>query len=354
VLIAGEAGFGFRAGEVWGVHVAFSGNHRTLAERTPGGVALLAGGELLLPGEVRLAPGEAYASPWVYGSHGAGLDALAARFHGYLRDRPQHPRTPRPVTMNTWEAVYFDQDLGRLTALADAAAAVGAERFVLDDGWFRGRRDDRAGLGDWYVDEQVWPAGLHPLVDHVRGVGLEFGLWVEPEMVNPDSGLARAHPDWILATGGRLPPASRHQQVLDLGNPAAYEHLLARLDALLRDTPSATSSGAAGARRRRRRPIPGRLRPRPGRHRRARPRRPGPAARSRPGRGVPPGAVAAGRPGRRPRHEPVAVVVRRRHAARPGPGHRGRAGADALPRTARPRRGVATPVTIPRPARQVR
>ncbi len=233
MLIAGEAGFGFRAGEVWGVHVAFSGNHRTLAERTPGGVALLAGGELLLPGEVRLAPGEAYASPWVYGSHGAGLDALAARFHGCLRDRPQHPRTPRPVTMNTWEAVYFDQDLGRLTALADAAAAVGAERFVLDDGWFRGRRDDRACLGDWYVDEQVWPAGLHPLVDHVRGVGLEFGLWVEPEMVNPDSGLARAHPDWILATGGRLPPASRHQQVLDLGNPAAYEHLLARLDALL-------------------------------------------------------------------------------------------------------------------------
>ncbi len=233
VLVAGEAGFGFRAGEVWGVHVAFSGNHRTLAERTPGGVALLAGGELLLPGEIRLAPGEAYASPWVYGSHGAGLDALAARFHGYLRDRPQHPRTPRPVTMNTWEAVYFAQDLGRLTALADAAAAVGAERFVLDDGWFRGRRDDHAGLGDWYVDERVWPDGLHPLVGHVRGLGLEFGLWVEAEMVNPDSDLARAHPDWILATGGRLPPESRYQQVLDLGNAAAYDHLLARLDALL-------------------------------------------------------------------------------------------------------------------------
>ncbi|GAA0807686.1 alpha-galactosidase [Spirilliplanes yamanashiensis] len=233
VLVAGEAGFGFRSGEVWGLHVAFSGNHRTLAERTPGGVALLAGGELLLPGEVRLATGEAYATPWVYGSHGAGLDELSGRFHRHLRERPHHPRRPRPVTMNTWEAVYFDQRLDTLAALADAAAAVGAERFVLDDGWFRGRRDDTAGLGDWHVDETVWPDGLHPLVRHVRGLGLEFGLWVEPEMINLDSGLARAHPEWILGTGGRLPPASRHQQVLDLGHPAAFAHLLDRLDALL-------------------------------------------------------------------------------------------------------------------------
>ena len=116
---------------------------------------------------------------------------------------------------NTWEAVYFDHDLGRLTELARLAAEVGVERYVLDDGWFRHRRDDTAGLGDWYVDEDVWPDGLHPLVDAVRGLGMEFGLWVEPEMVNLDSDLARAHPDWILATGGRLPPPSRHQQVLE-------------------------------------------------------------------------------------------------------------------------------------------
>nr|BFE70531.1 hypothetical protein GCM10020092_038320 [Actinoplanes digitatis] len=137
------------------------------------------------------------------------------------------------MIVNTWEAVYFDHDLTRLTNLADAAAAVGAERFVLDDGWFRHRRDDRAGLGDWYVDEAVWPKGLHPLVDHVRGLGMEFGLWVEPEMVNPDSDLARAHPEWIMATGGRLPPEARGQQVLDLGHPGAYAYLAERLDALL-------------------------------------------------------------------------------------------------------------------------
>lgn len=231
--LAGERGFGFRTGQVWGLHVAWSGNHRTLAERTPAGVSLLGGGETLLSGEVLLAGGESYTSPWIVGSYGHGLDEMAGRFHRHLRARTYHPRRPRPVTLNTWEAVYFQQDLGRLTALADAAAEVGAERFVLDDGWFKGRRHDRAGLGDWYVDETVWPDGLRPLVDHVRSLGLEFGLWVEPEMVNPDSDLARAHPEWILATGGRLPPESRQQQVLDLGHAGAYDYLLERLDALV-------------------------------------------------------------------------------------------------------------------------
>jgi alpha-galactosidase len=164
---------------------------------------------------------------------------LAARFHRYLRGRPHHPSTPRPVVVNTWEAVYFNHDLPKLAALADAAAQVGAERFVLDDGWFRHRRNDHAGLGDWYVDENVWPTGLHPLIDHVRGLGMDFGLWVEPEMVNPDSDLARAHPEWIMATGDRQPPLSRHQQVLDLGHPAAYAYILLRLDALLSEYPIA-------------------------------------------------------------------------------------------------------------------
>jgi alpha-galactosidase len=233
VLVAGEPGFGFRSGRVWGLHVAWSGNHRTLIERQPIGVTVLGGGELLLSGEVRLPPGGSYESPWLYWSHGDGLDEMSARFHRFLRSRPSHPSGPRPVTLNVWEAVYFDHRLDRLVALADVAAEVGVERFVLDDGWFRHRRDDRAGLGDWYVDEGVWPDGLHPLIDHVRGRGMQFGLWVEPEMVNPDSDLARAHPDWILSAGTRLPPPARHQQVLDAGNPDAYAYLLERLDALL-------------------------------------------------------------------------------------------------------------------------
>ncbi|RYV50129.1 alpha-galactosidase [Pengzhenrongella frigida] len=233
LLVAGEEGFGARSGRVWGVHLAWSGNQRLLAERTISGVSFLAAGELLLAGEILLAPDERYESPWVFGSHGDGLDELATRFHEHLRARPEHPRGPRPVTLNVWEAVYFDHDLTRLTALAEAAATVGVERFVLDDGWFSHRRDDSAGLGDWYVDADVWPDGLAPLITRVRGLGMEFGLWVEPEMVNPDSDLARAHPDWILQTGGRTPPSARNQQVLDLGRPEAYDHILERLDALL-------------------------------------------------------------------------------------------------------------------------
>ncbi|MDQ1669525.1 MAG: alpha-galactosidase, partial [Actinomycetota bacterium] len=149
--------------------------------------------------------------------------------------RAGHPRRPRPAVLNTWEAVYFDHGLERLTALADVAADVGVERFVLDDGWFLHRRDDRAGLGDWTVDPQVWPAGLGPLISHVRGLGMEFGLWVEPEMVNVDSDLYRAHPDWVLRAGDRLPVEWRHQQVLDLTVGDAFGHILDRLDALLRD-----------------------------------------------------------------------------------------------------------------------
>ena len=233
LLLAGTTGFSFAGGEVWGLHVAWSGNHRTLAERTPQGDGLLSGGELLLPGEGTLAAGESYRTPWVFGGWGQGLDQLSARFHDYLRARPQHPRTPRPVVLNTWEAVYFRQDLATLCELADAAAEVGVERFVLDDGWFRHRRDDFAGLGDWYVDEGVWPEGLGPLVDHVRARGMQFGLWFEPEMINVDSDLARAHPDWILSAGHRLPPESRHQQVLDLAAPEAFAYILERMSSLI-------------------------------------------------------------------------------------------------------------------------
>ncbi|MGY4899143.1 alpha-galactosidase [Micromonospora aurantiaca (nom. illeg.)] len=234
LLVAGTAGFGFRHGEVWAVHTGWSGDHVTAAERRPTGESTLGGGELLAPGEIVLGPGEEYATPLLYAAHSAdGLDGLSDALHTHLRARPSHPRTPRPVTLNVWEAVYFDHDLDRLRALADAAAEVGVERFVLDDGWFRGRRHDQAGLGDWWVDGEVWPDGLQPLIDHVRGHGMQFGLWVEPEMVNPDSDLFRAHPDWVLQAPGRLPPPWRHQQVLDLAHPDAYAYLLERLDAVL-------------------------------------------------------------------------------------------------------------------------
>lgn len=233
LLTAGRPGFGFADGEVWGLHVAWSGNHRHWAERLASGEQVLGGSELLLPGEVVLGPGETYTSPWVYGVHGHGLDAQASRLHRMLRRRPHHPGTPRPVTLNVWEAVYFDHDLPTLRALADAAAEIGVERFVLDDGWFRGRRDDTAGLGDWFVDEDVWPDGLGPLADHVHGLGMELGLWFEPEMVNLDSDLAREHPDWVMATGGRVGVPARNQHVLDLTHPDAAAYVLERMTAVI-------------------------------------------------------------------------------------------------------------------------
>ena len=236
LVFAGTAGFGEWHGEVWGAHLAWSGNHLWLAERLADGRRYLQLGELLHPGELVLEPGEIYRTPEVVAVHaGSGLTEATKRFHRHLRARPTHPTAPRPVLVNTWEAVYFDHDFDTLRALADRAATAGIERFVLDDGWFGSRRDATAGLGDWVVSDDAHPLGLGPLIDHVTGLGMEFGIWVEPEMVNPDSDLFRAHPDWALATDGYEPVLARHQLVLDLTRPGAYDHVLGQLDALLGD-----------------------------------------------------------------------------------------------------------------------
>ncbi|TDC52397.1 alpha-galactosidase [Jiangella ureilytica] len=234
LLVAGTTGFGFGSGEVWGVHAGWSGWTVHDAERLAEGWSTLGAGELLAAGEVVLAPGESYATPDVYFVHSdAGLDGLSARLHTSLRARAAHPTTPRPLVLNTWEAVYFDHDLDRMRGLADRAAAVGVERFVVDDGWFLGRRNDLGGLGDWFVDPGLWPKGLHPLVEHVRSLGMQFGLWVEPEMANPRSRLVEEHPDWLLSDPDRLPRPWRHQHTVDVANPSVYAYLLERLDALV-------------------------------------------------------------------------------------------------------------------------
>jgi alpha-galactosidase len=236
IVFAGEAGFGEWHGEVWGVHLAWSGNHVRLAERLPDGRRIVQVGELLHPGELALEPGGSYTTPEVVATYSArGLTPASWCFHRTLRARPEHPTRPRPVLLNTWEAVYFDHDIDRLRQLASVAASLGIERFVLDDGWFGPRRDDQRGLGDWTVSSEVYPDGLGPLIDHVRSLGMEFGIWVEPEMVSPDSDLYRAHPEWALTTPGYEPVLGRHQLVLDLARPDAFDHVLAHLDALLAD-----------------------------------------------------------------------------------------------------------------------
>jgi alpha-galactosidase len=242
-LIATAAETGESHGAAYGFHLGWSGNHRLFVETLADGRAQIGMGELLLPGEVRLGPGESLTTPPLFAAFSAaGLSGIARAFHRYLRARPEHARLrarPRPVHFNSWEAVYFDHDPAALMAMATRAASIGVERFVLDDGWFRNRRSDRAGLGDWTVDPQVYPQGLAPLIDHVRGLGMEFGLWIEPEMVSPDSDLYRRHSDWVLAA----PPAPqlgfRHQLVLDFGRAAVRDHLFTAIDALLRDHPIA-------------------------------------------------------------------------------------------------------------------
>jgi alpha-galactosidase len=232
--LATGKGADYQSGEVWSLALMFSGNSRHSIERLPIGRTAIAAGELLLPGEVTLAPGETYRAPKVAAVYSAnGIDGVSDRYYSWLRARPEHPTSPRPLTLNVWEAVYFDHDLKKLTALADVAQQIGVERFVLDDGWFGSRRDDTSGLGDWVVSREVWPDGLKPLIDVVKSRGMQFGLWFEGEMVNPDSELYRQHPDWILKIGDRVPPEGRRQLVLDFTNPAAYADIFAAVDAVL-------------------------------------------------------------------------------------------------------------------------
>ncbi|MFC8943146.1 alpha-galactosidase, partial [Streptomyces griseoincarnatus] len=180
-----------RAGETWATHLGWSADVTHRVDHLTEHPTLLGAGELVRPGEIRLATGETYRTPVAYFAWSpAGLDGVADRYHTWMRARPQHVTSPRPLVLNTWEAVYFDHSPTKLERLARRAAAVGVERFVLDDGWFHARRDDTAGLGDWVVDHDVWPDGLDPLAGLVHELGMQFGLWFEPEMVNLDSDLA--------------------------------------------------------------------------------------------------------------------------------------------------------------------
>lgn len=261
VVFAGTAGFSEQRGNVWGCHIGWSGNYELVCDAVTDARKVIQVGELLLPGEIELDPGSTYRTPPVYASYSStGLNSISRQFHSFLRARPHHPKLPRPIHLNTWEAVFFDHSLEKLAALADTAAAAGIERFVLDDGWFGSRRDDSKGLGDWWVSPDVWPDGLAPLIDHVKSLGMDFGIWVEPEMVNPDSELYLEHPDWALVDQRYPHVLGRNQLVLDISKPEVEQHIFGQLDALLRDHDiaylkwdhnrdlvSPASSGRAGA-----------------------------------------------------------------------------------------------------------
>ena len=227
---------GFRHGEAWSLAMAWSGNNIHHVERLIDGHKSIGAGEYLLPGEVILKKGESYIAPRAIATFSdRGLDGLTNNHYSWIRSRSNHITKvrPRPLTLNMWEAVYFDHNEAGIRKMVDKAAEIGVERVVLDDGWFGSRRNDRAGLGDWVVSKDAWPNGLASIIKYINDKGIEFGLWFEGEMVNRDSDLYRAHPDWILQEPGRIPVEGRWQQVLDLTKEGAYNHVLNQVDAIL-------------------------------------------------------------------------------------------------------------------------
>ncbi len=226
------------SGLVLGAHLAWSGDHWQRIERDAEGDTMLLMGAEVDAGELRLAPGESFETPeLIFGLSSAGRAGLRQAFHAHVRNGvlPGTAARPRRVHLNTWEALGFDLDPARLVQLVEDAATLGVERFVLDDGWFRGRRNDCTSLGDWQPDPQLFPEGLGPLIACVHDAGMDFGLWVEPEMISPDSALYRNHPDWCLHTPEAPRLTQRHQLVLDLTRPEVSDYLFEALDKLLRE-----------------------------------------------------------------------------------------------------------------------
>ncbi|MEU6803962.1 alpha-galactosidase [Streptomyces neyagawaensis] len=227
-------------GEVYGCALGWSGSWRIAVAQLPDARVQITGGAGYdESGLLRLEAGETFTTPvfaglWSDGGHGGASRAWHAYQRAYVI--PDADRD-RPVLFNSWEATEFDISEGQQRALAERAAAIGVELFVVDDGWFGARTSDRAGLGDWTPNPDRFPEGLKPLADQVHALGMQFGIWVEPEMVNPDSELYRAHPDWAQFQPGRKRTELRNQLVLNLARPDVQEYLWEKLDTLLSSAP---------------------------------------------------------------------------------------------------------------------
>ncbi|MET9084856.1 alpha-galactosidase [Streptomyces sp. NPDC004237] len=222
-------------GPVWSCALAWSGGWKLTAQRLPTERVTVSAGFGHDPVTRELAPGEELVTPVCVGAYTEdGFGAASRLWHRYVRDHVlAHPDEVRPVLYNSWEATGYDIDVTGQIELAEKAAALGVELFVMDDGWFGARTNDAAGLGDWTPNPERFPDGLAPLIDRVHELGMGFGLWVEPEMVNPDSDLYRAHPDWVLHQPHRRRTEHRNQLVLNLARPDVAAWVHGRLDELV-------------------------------------------------------------------------------------------------------------------------
>src|SRR5580700_7726733 len=224
-------------GETWFGALAWSGSWRITIEQDALDKVRVTGGFNPFDFGYALKPGEKLESPVFYAGytdHGmGGASRLLNRFT-LTHILPQAPSPKlRPVIYNSWEATEWNVSQAVQESLAEKAAALGVDRFVMDDGWFGQRNGDHAGLGDWYVNKEKFPNGLKPLIDKVHSLKMDFGLWVEPEMVNPDSDLYRNHPDWVLNFPGRPRSESRNQLVLNLARPDVRDYVFGAMDKLL-------------------------------------------------------------------------------------------------------------------------
>jgi alpha-galactosidase len=233
------------AGEVWFGALAWSGSWRQVIEKDNLDQVRITSGFNPFDFGYVLKGGETLDTPVFYAGYTAhGLGAASRLFHHFQNEHvlPRTAKTagqatpkPRPVIYNSWEATEMNVTEAGQIALAEKAAALGIDRFVMDDGWFGQRKTDHAGLGDWYVNQTKFPHGLKPLIDKVHALGMDFGLWVEPEMVNPDSDLYRKHPDWVLNFPGRPRTEQRTQMVLNLARPDVREYVFNFLDKTLNE-----------------------------------------------------------------------------------------------------------------------
>ena len=221
-------------GEVWFGLLGCTGSWKLEFEKTAFGAVSVLGGRNDFEGETALLPGSSLETPLLlcgYTQHGFG--GMSRQLHSVERSHFAVTQKPRRVLFNSWASTHFDVNAQNQMALADKAAAIGTELFVVDDGWFGARNSDQAGLGDWYVNREKFPNGLEELIAYVNRLGMDFGLWVEPEAINPDSDLYRAHPDWIYRQDGIEPRVIRNQYLLNIALPPVKAFILEMLRDLL-------------------------------------------------------------------------------------------------------------------------
>jgi len=223
-------------GAVYGVNLIYSGSFLTEAEKDPNGLIRLQTGLGEEQFGYTLEKGESLDTPEaILTFSDKGLNGMSRNFHRFIRKYllPKEKFEARPVVLNTWEASYFDIDEDNLLTFAESAKENGLDMLVMDDGWFGKRDNDTSSLGDWYEHKTKFPSGLANFIDRVKAKGVKFGIWIEPEMINPDSELYRAHPDWAMSIPGRSRLLSRHQMVLDMANPQVVDYLIDRFEKTL-------------------------------------------------------------------------------------------------------------------------